>query len=94
MFTRHKSRPAQNQSDPAGEGERLRARLSVFGEGAAENPVKAEIAALRELRNGGRLDPVEYAERVAVLLGSAETMTHAGASTRATDADDPEPLYL
>jgi hypothetical protein len=96
-FTRHKPSLIKSGASSAGEGERLRARLSAFGEDATENPVKAQIAELRNLRNAGRVNPNEYAERVSLLLGSSEgttTRSDPGSDARAADADDTEPLYL
>jgi hypothetical protein len=73
MFKRHpKERPVRDIPDSTREGERLRLRLSAFGDGALPNPVKEQIVALRELRDRGRLGPVEFAERVAVLLGTSD----------------------
>jgi hypothetical protein len=73
MFIRRpKARPVKDIPEARREGERLRLRLSAFGDGALPNPVKEQIVALRELRDRGRLSPVEFAERVAVLLGTSD----------------------
>lgn len=67
------------RAEHAAEAERLRARLSVFGDGLIRNPVKDQISDLRVARNAGMLSPSEYAAQVAGLLGTTEPGTIAGA---------------
>ena len=66
FFTRY--RAARNRADVALIG----ANVQQFGTPDRE-PVRAEIADLREQRDAGSLSDADFAMRVAALLGAAES---------------------
>jgi hypothetical protein len=69
LFRSRSARRAEHSSEAA----TIKARLSPFGESAADNPVRYQIADLRALRDAGRVSDAEYAARVADLLGTSES---------------------
>ena len=68
-----KSRAAQ-RAERASEAEALRAKLSPFGSGAPEGPLRDQMADLRAQRNAGQVSEAEYAIKVADLLGTSESV--------------------
>jgi hypothetical protein len=72
LTTIFRSRNARREDDRVQHIETIKAKLSEFGETEA-NPVKAEIATLRSLRDAGSLSESAYAAKVSVLLGTLET---------------------
>lgn len=68
-----KTRSAQRSSQRADEVEALRARLSPFGDSAANSPLRDQLADLRARRNAGQVSEAEYAVMVADLLGTSES---------------------
>jgi hypothetical protein len=52
--------------------ERLETKVRDFGQRQAPNPVRDQIARLREQRDAGELSETDFATRVAELLGSTD----------------------
>ena len=53
---------------------RLETKVREFGEREARNPVRDEIAQLRERRDAGELTETDFAVKVAELLGSSDVV--------------------
>jgi hypothetical protein len=51
---------------------RLETKVRDFGEGETHNPVRDEIARLRDRRDAGELSDTDFAVKVAELLGSSD----------------------
>jgi hypothetical protein len=51
---------------------RLETKVRDFGQRETHNPVRDEIARLREQRDAGALSETDFATRVAELLGSTD----------------------
>jgi hypothetical protein len=51
---------------------RLETKVRDFGERDAQNPVRDEIARLRERRDAGELSETDFAVKVAELLGTTD----------------------
>ena len=69
-----RARSARRTGELCSEAEQIKARLSPFGETTAHNPVKAQIADLKGLRDRGAVSASDYAARVADLLGTSESI--------------------
>jgi hypothetical protein len=52
--------------------EHIETKVRDFGQRETHNPVRDEIARLREQRDAGRLSETDFATRVAELLGSTD----------------------
>jgi hypothetical protein len=50
----------------------LETKVRDFGQRETENPVRSQIARLREQRDAGELSETDFATRVAELLGSTD----------------------
>jgi hypothetical protein len=65
--------------------EAIKARLGDFGSPDA-NPVRAQIADLRSLRDAGQLSDAEFASTVAAVLGAIEAADEASLPSRLDSA--------
>jgi hypothetical protein len=66
-----KSRSVKREAERARNVETIKEKLDGFGEAHA-NPVRAQIADLRSLRDAGSLTHADYAVTVAALLGAVD----------------------
>ena len=71
MYTILKSRSPGANSNVSGMSTAIKEKLDGFGETAA-NPVRAQIADLRVLRDASSLTHADYAVMVAALLGAVD----------------------
>ena len=63
-----------HRAERTNEGEALRAKLSPFGSGTPDGPLRDQMADLRAQRNTGQVSEAEYAIKVADLLGTSESV--------------------
>ena len=74
MYSILRSRSVKREVERARKVETIKEKLGGFGETDA-NPVRAQIADLRSLRDAGSLTHADYAVTVASLLGAVDAAT-------------------